>query len=57
MKFESVNQAIEALNKHQATMAAYNIDSSTGQMKRLTQMCDVNAIAQDLAKAVKAMEQ
>ncbi len=24
MKYESVNQAIEALNKHQATMAAYN---------------------------------
>lgn len=46
----------DADGKTEATMAAYNIDSSTGQMKRLTQMCDVNAIAQDLAKAVKAME-
>ena len=37
-------------------MFAYNIDSNNGQMMRLTQMSDVNAIAQDLAKAADALK-
>ena len=46
----------DADGKTEKTMAAYNIDSSTGQMKRLTQLSDVNAIAQDLAKAADALK-
>ncbi len=37
------------------TMEAYNIDSKNGQMKRLSQLSDVNAIAKDLAAAAKAL--
>ena len=46
----------DADGKTERTMIAYNIDSSTGQMKRLSQLCDVSAIAQDLAKAADAQE-
>ncbi len=46
----------DADGKTEATMMAYNIDSSTGQMKRLTQMADTNAIAKDLAAAAAALE-
>ena len=45
----------DADGKSERTMVAYNIDSNTGQMKRLTQMADVNAIASDLAKAANAL--
>ncbi len=46
----------DADGKTERTMMAYNIDSATGQMKRLTQLSDVNAIAQDLAKAADALK-
>lgn len=46
----------DADGKTEATMVAYNIDSNNGQMKRLTQLSDVNAIAKDLAKAADAQK-
>ena len=46
----------DADGKTEATMMAYNIDSNNGQMKRLTQLTDVNAIAKDLAKAADALK-
>ena len=46
----------DADGKTEASMYAYNIDSSSGQMKRLTQMSDVNAIAKDLAAAADALK-
>ena len=46
----------DADGKTEATMMAYNIDSNNGQMKRLTQLSDVNAIAKDLAKAADAQK-
>jgi len=46
----------DADGKTEANMMAYNIDSSTGQMKRLTQLSDVNAIAKDLAAAADALK-
>ncbi|MBP3701730.1 MAG: hypothetical protein J6I64_07560 [Lachnospiraceae bacterium] len=46
----------DADGKTERTLVAYNIDSTNGQMKRLTQLSDVNAIAEDLAKAAAALE-
>lgn len=46
----------DADGKTERTMTAYNIDSTSGQMKRLTQMSDVNAIAKDLAAAAAALK-
>ena len=40
----------------QRAMKAYNIDSSTGQMKRLSQLSDINAIAQDLANVASTKD-
>ena len=38
------------------SMIAYNIDSSNGQMKRLSQLSDINAIAKDLASMVSSKD-
>lgn len=46
----------DADGKTEATMMAYNIDSNNGQMKRLSQLSDVNAIAKDLAAAADAQK-
>ncbi|MBQ9166259.1 MAG: hypothetical protein IJX71_04970 [Oscillospiraceae bacterium] len=52
-----VNCAVltDADGKTTRTLVAYNIDSSTGQAKTLSQLCDVAAIAADLAAADAAV--